>query len=288
MRRHVGLSSLSPHQTASADAYSSLSSSLSAAQLGTLQAQLSTFQAALHSFANKHRARILSDPAFRTQFSEMCRELGVDPLGSGGRRGGLWDSFLGVGDWTYALAVQVVDVCLASRERNGGLIEIDEVVRGVSRLRSGPANSKGKSITSSAQDDKDAAVTAQDVIRAIDALKPLGCGYTVITAGNKQMIRCVAAELDTDSLTLLQAASEAGQGYVTVSALRRWTATSSSIRGPVQGWTEQRALHAIEKALMAEGMVWVDDQASGELQYWLPSLFDFTEATPSDRALAAG
>ena len=282
MRRHVGLSSLSPHQTASADAYSSLSTSLSAAQLTSLESQLSTFQTALRTFASKHRARILSDPAFRTQFSEMCRELGVDPLGSGGgRKGGLWDSFLGVGDWTYALAVQVVDVCLASRERNGGLIEIDEVVRGVSRLRSGPTRSKGKQV----QPDAEAAVTSQDIIRAIDALKPLGCGYTVITAGNKQMIRCVAAELDTDSLTLLQAASESGQGYVTVSSLRRWT---GSIRQNGQDWSEQRALNAIDKALMAEGMVWVDDQEAGEPQYWLPSLFDFTEATGGEAALAAG
>lgn len=285
MRRHVGLSSLSPHQTASADAFSSLSSSLSAAQLSTLQSQLSTFQSALRTFANKHRTRILSDPAFRTQFSEMCRELGVDPLGSGGRKGGLWDSFLGVGDWTYALAVQVVDVCLASRERNGGLIEVDEVVRGVSRLRSGPPT-KGKKTAAVLPQDDATAVTAQDVIRAIDALKPLGCGYTVITAGNKQMIRCVAAELNTDSLSLLRAANEDGQGYVTVSSLRRWTGNRQTGNF---GWTELRALNAIEKALMAEGMVWVDDQEAGELQYWLPSLFDFTEATPqNDGVLAVG
>lgn len=215
----------------------------------------------------------------------MCRELGVDPLGSGGKKAGMWDSFLGVGDWTYALAVQVVDVCLASRERNGGLIEVDEVVRGVSRLRSGPAaRTKGKQVQQEV--DSDAAVTAQDVIRAIDALKPLGCGYTVITAGNKQMIRCVAAELDTDSLSLLQAASEGGQGFVTVSTLRSSTATSR--QGGQQGWTAQRAMNAIEKALMTEGMVWLDDQESGEMRYWLPSLFDFTEATQGEAALAAG
>lgn len=293
MRRHVGLSSLSQQTTANA-AYSSLSSTLSEHQLSTLQAQLATFQGALRTFATKHRAKILSDPVFRTHFADMCNKLGVDPLGSGGRKG-VWD-YLGVGEWTYALAVQVVDVCLSSRERNGGLMELDEVVRGVTRLRGGPAPTPGSGSSSSnsrkganaakesasyATTSSSSSVTAQDVSRAINALQPLGCGYSIIDLGHgKKMVRSVAAEFDTDSLTLLEAASDSGLGHLTISSLRSFTA-GRSVGGssvPTGGWTVQRAVNALERALLNEGLVWMDDQEAGEVQYWIPSLFDFQEA----------
>ena len=287
MRRHVGLSSLS-HQTTANAAYSSLSSTLSEHQLSTLQAQLATFQGALRTFATKHRAKILSDPVFRTHFADMCNQLGVDPLGSGGRKG-VWD-YLGVGEWTYALAVQVVDVCLSSRERNGGLLELDEVVRGVTRLRSGPATAAGsgsnkaaviaRSSASATSSSASSSVTAQDVVRAINALQPLGCGYSIIDLGHgKKMVRSVAAEFDTDSLTLLEAASDSGLGHVTISSLRSFTAGRSAVGSPAAagGWTVQRAANALERALLNEGLVWMDEQEAGEVQYWMPSLFDFQE-----------
>jgi ESCRT-II complex subunit VPS22 len=280
MRRNVGLSSLS-QQSATLASYSSLSSSISEQQLSTLQSQLATFQAALRSFANKHRAKILSDPVFRTHFADMCNQLGVDPLGSGGRKG-IWE-YLGIGEWTYALAVQVVDVCLQSRERNGGLIEIDEVVRGVARLRSGSSpsaaapsatSSRFKGMLGSANDSQaSTTITASDVVRAINALEPLGCGYSIIQAGQKKMVRTVPAEFDTDSMTILECASESGTGCVTTSRLQAWTGQKG------RAWATTRAENALQKALMGEGLVWLDDGADGELQYWMPALFDFQEAS---------
>lgn len=293
MRRNVGLSSLS-QQSAALGAYSSLSSTLSEQQLSSLQSQLATFQTALRNFANKHRAKILQDPVFRTHFSDMCNQLGVDPLGSGGRKG-IWD-YLGVGEWTYSLAVQVVDVCLRNRERSGGLMDLDEVIRGVARLRSGsgdsisssissistaPSVSKARSAISLSKATKPsdsvstASVTESDVIRAINALEPLGCGYSIIKVGNKRMVRSVAAEFDTDSLSIVEAAADIGSGSITISQLREWTANKAQPAGP--GWTTRRAENALEKALMGDGLVWVDDQGEGELLYWMPSLFDFQD-----------
>lgn len=287
MRRNVGLSSLSQQSEALAS-YSTLSNAISEQQVSTLQSQMATFQAALRTFANKHRAKILSDPVFRKHFADMCNQVGVDPLGSGGRKG-LWD-FLGVGDWTFTLAVQVVDVCLASRERNGGLMDMDEVIKGVTRLRRGDerkpqaralaAARQGQTVAKRVYSEE-SAVTASDIERAIKALAPLGCGYSVLTVGNSKLVRSVAAEFDVDSLTVLECAASVGKGYITISILQSWTASqitsrpSSNATG--RGWPAKRAENAVNQALLTDGVAWVDDQEPGELQYWIPSLFDFHE-----------
>lgn len=250
---------------------------------------MATFQTALRTFANKHRAKILSDPVFRKHFADMCNQVGVDPLGSGGRKG-LWD-FLGVGDWTYTLAVQVVDVCLASRERNGGLMDMDELIKGVTRLRRGDERvprtaalataRQGQSSYKKLLQEEDA-VTAADVERAIKALAPLGCGYSIITVGSSKLVRSIAAEFDVDSLTLLECAASTGRGYITVGILQSWTVNKSNRPGGdssslSRGWPAKRAENAVNQALLTDGVVWLDDQEPGELQYWVPSLFDFEE-----------
>lgn len=299
MRRNVGLSSLSQQSEALAS-YSTLSNAINEQQVTTLQSQMATFQGALRTFANKHRAKILSDPVFRKHFADMCNQVGVDPLGSGGRKG-LWD-FLGVGDWTYTLAVQVVDVCLASRERNGGLIDMEELIKGVTRLRRGDerqpkakaleAARQGQLVGKSSSSDEGGAVTAADIERAIKALAPLGCGYSVITVGSSKLVRSTAAEFDVDSLALLECAASTARGYITISILQSWTANKVSKGGAgavsARGWTAKRAENAVNQALLTDGVVWLDDQEPGELQYWVPSLFDFQEDTASTSPVGHG
>lgn len=287
MRRNVGLSSLA-QKSESLASYSTLSDAISEQQVNTLQSQMATFQASLRAFANKHRAKILSDPVFRKHFADMCNQVGVDPLGSGGRKG-LWD-FLGVGDWTFTLAVQVVDVCLASRERNGGLMEMDEVIKGVTRLRRGDERKpQAKALATARQGQAshkksasdEGAVTASDVERAIKALAPLGCGYAVLTVGSSKLVRSVAAEFDVDSLTVLECAASTGKGYITISMLQSWTARqitrSRNATIAAQGWPAKRAENAVNQALLTDGVAWLDDQEPGQLQYWIPSLFDFQD-----------
>lgn len=45
----------------------------------------------------------------------------VDPLAS---NKGFWAEVLGVGDFYYELAVQIVEICLATRSVNGGLMAL--------------------------------------------------------------------------------------------------------------------------------------------------------------------
>lgn len=46
---------------------------------------------------------------------------GVDPLAS---NKGFWAEVLGVGDFYYELGVKIVDICMATRPVNGGLIDV--------------------------------------------------------------------------------------------------------------------------------------------------------------------
>lgn len=93
----------------------------------------------------------------------MCASIGVDPLASGK---GFWSEMLGVGDFYYELGVQIVEVCLATSHKTGGLMELGELRQ---RLVKGRGKSKHH------QD-----ISNDDLLRAIKKLKILGNGFTVI------------------------------------------------------------------------------------------------------------
>ena len=268
MRKGAGISALSRH-TATNTSYAALSNTISTTQLTSLQSSLSSFRDALQTFAQAHRGDIRRDPAFRHQFQKMCAAIGVDPLsggrssasgsGSGGKgAGGWWTEVLGLGEWEYEVAVQVVDVCVSTRERNGGMIEVNELVRRVDKMRgggSGSGSNSGNSCT---------IVTAEDVLRAIDLLRPLHAGYTIHPIGSTVYIRSVPRELDTDQSLLLVLAADFG-GRLTISTIRRSTA-----------WSDVRARTALEDAVLREGLGWVDEQAeSGESEVWMIAAVDF-------------
>lgn len=86
--------------------------------------QMEKFRANLETFASKHRNEIKKNPTFRRQFQEMCAAIGVDPLASSK---GFWSEMLGVGDFYYEIGVQVIEVCLATSPKNGGLITLGEL-----------------------------------------------------------------------------------------------------------------------------------------------------------------
>ena len=76
----------------------------------------------LEQFAHRHRDEIKKNSQFRRHFQEMCASVGVDPLAceldpfhlyywlAAGK--GFWAEKLGVGDFYYELAVQIVEVCV--------------------------------------------------------------------------------------------------------------------------------------------------------------------------------
>ncbi|KAI0918496.1 hypothetical protein AcW1_009624 [Taiwanofungus camphoratus] len=230
--------------------FAELSSEISRGQVDHLHAQLAQFRSALAHYAATHRDSIRNDPSFRLAFQRMCASIGVDPL-AGPRKGGWWAEMLGMGDWQYELGVQIVDVCVSTRERNGGLIEMSELVRLVSKLRG-----VGGGV-----------IMEDDVMRSIKTLKPLGAGYEVIdVGGGKKMVRSVPKQLDADQAVVLAIAQEEG-GRV-----------SDEVLVARRGWTHKRARAALDNMLLRDGLCWLDEQDEVHgVAYWIPSAMRWDE-----------
>lgn len=253
MRRGAGLAAFERHKT-TLQSYATLSENLSKESLESLQSQLTQFRAALYGFAATHRDDIKKDPSFRADFQQMCSAIGVDPL-AGPRKGGWWAELLGLGDWQYELGVQIVDICVSTRDRNGGMIELAELVRLLNKLRGIDQGQKGKSGSDSG------AVTEEDVLRSIKTLSPLGAGYEIAEIGSRRMVRSVLKELDSDQAKILEIATASG-GRVWADMVALNT-----------GWTVARAAAALENMLLRDGLCWIDDQdTEASSVYWVTSV----------------
>ncbi|KAL8702804.1 MAG: hypothetical protein Q9201_004020 [Fulgogasparrea decipioides] len=249
-RRGVGLSAFQ-NRSALSTQYASHGASLRSSHVSSLQNQLSVFQSLLHNFALQHGDTIKSDPTFRAEFARMCNAIGVDPLAGSNikgknkasGKGSWWAQTLGgdVNDFYFELAVRVVELCRATRGENGGLIGVGEC-----RERVG----KGKGIGGGMD------ISDDDILRAVKSLDPLGSGFSIVTVGNRQMIRSIPKELNTDQSTVLEVIQVLG--YVTCSMLE-----------DNLGWEQARAETVVED-LLADSLVWVDAQAP-ENEYWSPA-----------------
>ncbi|KAJ3804096.1 EAP30/Vps36 family-domain-containing protein [Lentinula aff. lateritia] len=187
----------------------------------------------------------------------MCSSIGVDPL-AGPNKGGWWAEVLPwVGDWQYELGVQIVDVCVSTRERNGGMIEMGDLCSLLNKLRS--SSSSSSSSTSSSL------ITEEDILRSVKTLEPLGAGYSILTLPDgRKFVRSVPKELDQDQTIILAFARAPGRfGRVTVPDLLEETGN---------GWTRERATAALENMALRDGLCWVDEQDGvGERVYWVTS-----------------
>ena len=246
--RGVGLSAFT-NRSSLTSSYASHGAALRSSQGQSLKDQLSAFQSALHHFAIQHGDKIKKDPSFRAEFARMCNAIGVDPLAGsnapaskGKSKGWLSSAFGGeVGDFWYRVAVRVVEVCKETRDENGGLLALAqcrEVVR------------KGKGIGGGMD------VSEDDIMRAVESLKPLGSGFKIVTIAGTQMIRSIPRELNTDQSTVLEALHVLG--FVTVSMLEDNLA-----------WEHARAVTVLED-LEANSLVWVDLKCAEE-EYWSPA-----------------
>nr|XP_022305164.1 vacuolar-sorting protein SNF8-like [Crassostrea virginica] len=239
MRRGVGVAAARNKSLAQAR-YKDKGNEIEQNQMAQMAKQMEKFKVNLEDFAAKHKEDIRKDPGFRVSFQEMCASIGVDPLASSK---GFWAEMLGVGDFYYELGVQIVEVCMATNHRNGGLISIEEL--------------KGRVMTSRGKRSQE--VSIDDLLRAIKKLKVLGNGFTVIPLGKSHMVQSVPGELTMDHTKLLQEAQS--EGFVSKKSLME------SLK-----WEEERASRALDY-MVREGLAWVDDQAPGDRQYWFPSFF---------------
>ncbi|RKP03215.1 hypothetical protein CXG81DRAFT_9846 [Caulochytrium protostelioides] len=204
-------------------------------QLTQLTENLALFRSELDAFARTHRKAILRDPALRASLSDMCASLGIDPLAS---QKGFFSEWLGVGDFYYELGVQLLELCLVTRDRNGGIIDLTDVVAWINKQRAIPTP-----------------VTVADVIQAVKTLAPLGGGLSVITLGSRQLLQSVPRELNTDDQALLTFMADGMVRGVTVEEVVR------NFR-----WSENRAQVCLDH-LIGDGILWLDLQSSRP-SYW--------------------
>jgi ESCRT-II complex subunit VPS22 len=217
-------------------------------QLAKLNEQMESFRSHLQSFATKHKKEIRRNPVFRRQFQEMCAALGVDPLQSSSN---FWTKLLGVGDFYYELAVQVVEVCMATSHRTGGFMQLRDLLERVKASR----NVAKVKFNSSADE-----IEQEDLLKAIEKLSKLGGGIKAIPSGKTFIIQSVPSELSMDSTVVLLQAQESG-GHVDLTSLIN-----------TNRWSDERATKVVNQLVM-EAVVWVDNQApNGETWYWFPGL----------------
>lgn len=244
MRRRAGVGAVQKHKLEQ-EKYKDKGTEIQENQFEEMTRQLEVFRTNLEEFATKHRNEIKKNPQFRKQFQEMCASIGVDPLASGK---GFW-SVLGIGDFYYELAVQIVEVCLATNYKNGGLIGLDE-------LRTKLIKARGK--MSQHQE-----ISKDDLLCAAKKLKILGSGFTVVPVGKGQyMVQSVPGELSMDHTAVLQqVANHSNQGFTSVAMLKQ-----------TLGWEQDRAQKALNY-MIEQGLAWIDLQEPIENMYYFPSLF---------------
>ena len=121
--RKGGLQALKQRQAMQAKA-NEVGQKLQEDNLQEMKVQLEEFRHNLEEFAFKHKKEINDNPVFRKEFLAMCREIGVDPLSSNQKTGIFSKIFdKNINDFYYELAIQITNICIALRPKNGGFLE---------------------------------------------------------------------------------------------------------------------------------------------------------------------
>lgn len=226
------------------DAYTQLGRSLHERHRDQLSTQLSVFQSAVINFANDHGDEIKLNGEFRNKFTQISQLIGIDPLElllytSKRNQTKPKDNFL------VGLAVRIVEICQLTRDLNGGLISMKELV---SILK----DTHNVSIE----------VTEGDIEQSVSMLNTLGNGYEMLTINDKKWLKYTSAigdSLSNDQKKIYELCGFMG-GYVTYRLLR-----------DNYGWDKVRCKTVIDEMIM-NGFLWVDTQAPrGEYQFWEPS-----------------
>ncbi|KAF4659905.1 hypothetical protein FOL47_007379 [Perkinsus chesapeaki] len=211
--------------------------SLEAVRLETVKEQCDTFKARLQEFATKYRSKIESDATFRSQFLSMCQSVGVDPLQS---TKSVFGSMLGLGRFYAELGVQILTLCLATREDNGGLLDMDDCLSMLRNIRAADST----------------AISREDVTKALSELSVLGPGGVSIVWGErgKAFISSVPDAFNSDQTSAISLIVSEG-GHISLAQLSR----------ELEWSTERTDIAA--SSLLREGLVWLDIDPSTKERY---------------------
>jgi ESCRT-II complex subunit VPS22 len=259
---------------------------LKAISLQNAISTLELLEVKLTEFAQKHQNEIKNDPIFRHRFLQMCAPLGIDVLSSSKQKTNIFHTLFGAAtggsnqanhknDYYYELAVKCAEVCLATQNRNGGIMSIQEI-------QSILQNRKTKMRVASSNTNPSNApppASLEDIRIAIQQLSVLGGGFRTVelpsssaatTTDSKHnsaltttMVISVPTELDNDHMQILSIAQQHGScdSGITIDELQNKTKWNSTTR-------VQRAMDL----LLQEGMAWIDVY-KGVTSYWFTSIW---------------
>ena len=167
--------------------------------------------------------------------------VNVDPLAS---NKSYWSQILGFGDFYFEglakiiiVSVQIAQICILSRDRNGGLLDLEYVQKELAKIRG----------------SRSPEISDEDIIQSVKCLRPLGDGFSVVEFGGKRYIRSLPTELSPD-LTCIVAACASSPS------------TLSRLQSAL-GWELERVCTNID-SLIQQSILWVDEQNS-EPCYWV-------------------
>ena len=95
----------------------------------------------------------------------------------------------------HLLQIQIVNICIALRKKNGGFLEENECLTLLKAVR---ANKNTQE------------VTMEDLRKAVDSIQKLGTDFRILETGTKRVICSVAVELNADHMGVLKFAEENG------------------------------------------------------------------------------
>ena len=216
------------------DSFQKVGQAVKEQQIDQIKADLSEFKIIMERFAKEHAAEIRKDPIYRSQFQKMCNQVGVDPLAS---NKSYWSKLLGFGDFYFEVSVQIAQICISTRDQNGGLIELDQLKVELAKLRG----------------SKSDPISEDDIVQSIKCLKPLGEGFCVLKIAGNTYIRSVPEELSQDLTEI-------------ISACEPSPVTRKFLMETLK-WDQDRVLHGITQ-LLQQSILWIDEQGS-ELTYWV-------------------
>jgi ESCRT-II complex subunit VPS22 len=225
MRRKVGVGAIKDRKSEIAK-YNQMGKTMDETKLSFVQDLMEKFRSSLTEFAIKHRSRINEDPIFRQQFHQMCLSVGVDPLAS---NKGFWADLLGVGDFYFELAVKIVEITVQSRSLNGGVMNVQEILK---ILNKNTADERNK-------------IVKEDILRSIDKVKILGSGFRLTNIRQSSFIISVPMEINVDHEILMEVAQSNGGMF------------SFELLQSIHGWPKERFDYMVNP-LLQEGMIWVD------------------------------
>jgi ESCRT-II complex subunit VPS22 len=247
MRRSVGVGRGQDYARTQA-AYKAKGNELTASNLEHATRAMKSFKESLETFAKDHRADIIKNPTFRHKFAQMCSAIGIDPLAS---KKGFWSELLGVGDFYYELGVQVITMSIATRDINGGLMNLDELLIKLQKVRS-----KGNTTASSSGSEQNK-ITIEDITRAIERVAILGNGLCIKEIGSKPVLVGLPVDLSKDHEQVLD-----------IVAKNMGKCSADVLTNPPLKWDKERASRALMHCA-GQGLAWYDGISK---EYWFPAL----------------